>query len=328
MIPRPPFPGTSISASRLALGTAFLGLKQTEPEAFALLDHYVALGGNFIDTARVYSDWVPGEPGRVERILGDWFRARPGLRNQLIIATKGLHYHFEKPNVPRVTPAAAQNDIDASLRALGTDYLDLYWLHRDDPTLPPEDIIDFMQPFVRAGKVRHLGASNWAFARLAAANAHAHAHGLTPFVASQPLFHIGCWSLPPAPDPTLVPLDRAAYAAHRDTGLPLVAYSPQAQGFFSRLAAGRATPDERCATAANLRLGPVLVELANRHATSVNAIVLAYLLHQPFPVFPVLGPNRPEQLDDSLRALAVKLTPENIDQLDRLNGLSPDSPKP
>jgi aryl-alcohol dehydrogenase-like predicted oxidoreductase len=316
-------PGTTLRISRLALGTANLGVRQTDAEAFALLDHFAARGGRLLDTARVYSDWVPGEPGRSERIIGDWLRGRPGLSDSIVVGTKGLHYAWGAPLQSRVTAADARRDIEQSLRVLGLECLPLYWLHRDDPARPVEEIVEFMQAFVREGKVRHLGAANWTGPRLIAANAYAARAGLTGFVANQPLYNIGCWDLRPAADPSLVDLDRPTYDHHRRTRLPLMPYSPQAQGFFTHLANGT-KPEKvglsRYATPRNLGLAPVIAALARAQSCSVNAIVLAYLFHQPFPVVPIIGSLTMEQIDDSMAAENVVLSRDELQQLEDAAG--------
>jgi aryl-alcohol dehydrogenase-like predicted oxidoreductase len=326
-------PRTNLAVSRLVLGTANLGVKQTEAEAYALLDHYVGLGGNFIDAARVYSDWIPGETGRCERILGDWLRARPGLRSRLVIATKGLHYRWSEPTGNRVNAAAAREDVEASLLALGIDCIDLYWLHRDNPKKPVEEIVDFMQPLVASGKIRYLGVANWSGARLAAANAYAARHDLVGFVANQPLFNIGSWQLRPPSDPTLVDLDRSTYAWHRAQGVALVPYSSQAQGYFSYVTTGRAEAlsvnvKNRYDTPANRALAVVIARLAAAKGCTVNSIVLAYLLHQPLPVFPIIGANDTRQLEDSFTALTVQLSPKELQLLEEATGSAISHPIP
>ncbi len=317
----PKLPCTDLVVSPIALGTGSLGVAQSEADAHRLLNHNCALGGNLIDTARIHSDWIPGETGRSERIIGDWLRTRSDRRSQVVLATKVLHYDLAEPTRPRVTVAAAWHDLERSLRALGTDVIDLYWLHRDDPTQPAEVIIEFMQVFVREGKVRHLGASNWPAARLAAANRHALRHGLAPFAASQPLFNLGSWSMPPHADPTLVTLDRAAYDYHCRHAWALLPYSSQAHGFFSHPAAAMAKPAARhYTTEPNLRLAPVVHAFARELGCSVNQIVLAYLLHQRPVLVPIVGGHRPDQLDDSFGALTVKLSTSQLDNLEDLAG--------
>lgn len=319
-----PVPGTNLSVSSLIFGTAQFGLKQTEPEAHALLDQYVAAGGTMIDTARIYSDWVPGETGRSERIIGDWLRTRGRSRESPLIATKGLHYHFDDPSRSRVTFEAASFDVDLSLQVLGVDAIDLYWLHRDNPEVPVSEIVDFMQTFVEGGKIRYLGASNWTVERFQAANAHAASKGYHGFMASQILYNLGSWNLRPLPDPTLVAMDRVTYTYHQETKFPVFAYSSQATGVFSKFVERGvkfdALSEDFHATEANAQLAPTLAELARAKECSVNAIVLAYLLHQPLTLFPVIGADRSEQLNDSLSALKINLSMAELQMLEDAAG--------
>lgn len=315
-----PIPDTDLAVSQLILGSAQFGLKQTEADAHALLDQFVGLGGNMIDTARIYSDWVPGEVGRSERIIGDWLRSRRPAGKAVLIATKGAHYHFTDAARSRVTREATSADLDLSLQTLGVETIDLYWLHRDNPEVPVEEIVDFMHEFVAEGKIRCVGASNWTVERLTAANAYAASQGRPGFVASQVLYNLGSWHLRPLPDPTLVAMDRPTYAHHCQSGFPVFAYSSQATGFFSKVIERGAGLEDLAedfhATPANLRLAPTVAKLAQEKQCSINAIVLAYLLHQPLSVFPVIGADRAEQLDDSMSALNVSLATAELQMLE------------
>src|SRR5438552_13148775 len=158
MMDRVRFPGTDIEISALCLGVAEIGVRQTEIEAHRLLDYWVQHGGNCVDTARVYSDWVPGEKHRSERIVGDWLKAA-GVREQIVLATKAGHPVFDGNWRVRLSPSELQQDLEGSLETLGTDYIDLWFLHRDDETLPVEEIIDSCDAFVRDGRVKALGAA-------------------------------------------------------------------------------------------------------------------------------------------------------------------------
>jgi aryl-alcohol dehydrogenase-like predicted oxidoreductase len=214
----------------------------------------------------------------------------------------------------------AREDIEASLQALDISTIDLYWLHRDNPALPAEEIIEFMQPFVAEGKVRHLGVANWPVSRLAAANTHAARHGLHPFVANQPLFNLGSWDLPPASDPTLVTLDRDAYAYHQNHPVALIPYSAQAQGYFCRHLAGRTLSSQRYDSPRNRAVAQLVGKLAGELDVPLNAIVLAYLTHQPLPIVPIIGPNSVQQLDDAFAALTVCLCPVTMNRLEEACG--------
>src|ERR1700761_646598 len=126
-------PGTDLTVSSICLGTGGFGTSIKQDDAFHMLDTFVELGGSFIDTAHVYGDWEKDVPRSVsERIIGAWMRDR-GVRDQIVLATKGAHWHLDKPDVPRLSRRDIDEDLAGSLEALQTDRIDLYWLHRDDP---------------------------------------------------------------------------------------------------------------------------------------------------------------------------------------------------
>ena len=313
-------PGTGLTVSPLCLGGTVYGNTITEAESFALLDRYVALGGNFLDTARIYSDWVPGEKRRSERILGDWLQAR-GHRERLVIATKGAHPFIESLSIRRTSAAEIRDDLEGSLRTLRLEVIDLYWLHRDDPTRPVEHFIDLLNHFLHEGKIRAFGASNWSAARLGAANDYARKSGQWGFTANQPLWCLGSASARPPSDPGLVRFDRAAYDFHRETGLAVVPYTSQAKGFFAKLALPKEKQPADLAknenhTPPNLAAAAVAGQLARQRGVNLSAVVLAYLWSRPFPVVPIVGPRTIAQLEDCAAALPVRLTAAELAQLE------------
>jgi len=317
-------PGTSLYVSPLCLGGAFFGLNPPESETLALLDHFSGAGGNFIDSARIYSDWVPGELRRSERILGDWMK-KHGRRAELVISTKGAHPFIDALVIARTSSVEITDDLDGSLRVLRTGYIDLYWLHRDNTHLPVEHFIDLLNSFVRAGKIRHLGASNWSVARMREANAYAHKSGQLGFVANQPGWSLGCQHARPPQDPALIRFDAASDAFHRETGLSATPYSSQAGGFFTKLTlpADRRPADfekNEFHTPINLETGRVVAELAARHRVSPNAIVLAYLWSaRSYPVVPIIGARSIAHLEDSLAATSLTLTLEERRRLEQVS---------
>ncbi len=309
-------PGTSLSVSPLCLGGVPFGVTISEADSFALLDRFVAAGGNFIDTARIYSDWVPGEKRRSERILGDWLAARRN-RARLVIATKGAHPFIESVKVPRTSPAEIRDDLEGSLRTLRTEVIDLYWLHRDDPARPVESFIDVLNAFVREGKVRAFGASNWTAARLRLANAYAKNSGQLGFAANQPFWCLGVAASRPPPFAGYVKFDADMDRFHRETGLAVIPYTSQANGFFSKLARGDTGLEKHAFhVPPNLAAGKIVRELAALKRVAPSAIVLAYLWSRPFPVVPIIGSRNAAQLDDAFAALPVRLTSSELTALE------------
>ncbi len=299
---------TDLVASVISLGTADLGASVPEKESEELLNLYTDRGGNFLDTAEVYANWLPIEPSSSERFLGKWMKSR-GNRNDLIVATKGGHPRLETMTVPRITPADMTADLEGSLRRLGTDHIDLYYLHRDDPTVPVETIVETLERFVREGKIRYYGCSNWTIARVEQANEYAVGKGYTGFVAVQNLWNLAEINPGSIPDPTQVVTDAEFVEWHRRTGIAAVPYSSQANGFFS----GK----HRRETAAELSGSGVgrsyynetnfarlerTERLARELGSTSTQVALAYLLAHPFPVFPIVGCKKEEHLLDSLSA--------------------------
>lgn len=309
-------PGTPLSVSPLCLGGVPFGNTITEAESFALLDRFVALGGNFLDTARIYSDWVPGEPRRSERIIGDWMTARRN-RARLVLATKGAHPFIDSVDIPRTSVAEIRDDLEGSLRTLRTDVIDLYWLHRDDPTRPVEHFIDLLNAFLREGKIRAFGASNWTAARLRAASDYAKKSGQQGFTANQPFWCLGVAASRPPPFTGFVKFDAEAYRFHRETGMAVIPYTSQANGFFSKLARGDTGLEKHdFHVPANLAAGRIVQELAAAKRVAPSAIVLAYLWSRPFPVVPIIGSRTIAQLEDGIAALPVRLTAAELASLE------------
>lgn len=319
-IPSRILPGTRLSASTLCLGGVYFGNELDEPASFALLDRFTDLGGNFVDTARIYSDWVPGEKSRSERVLGDWIKSR-ARRDTLVIATKGAHPLLESLDKPRTSEAEIRSDVEGSLRSLRVETIDLYWLHRDDQARPVEHFIDLLNAVVREGKVRAFGASNWTAARLRAANAYARESGQLGFAAEQPFWCLGVAQSRPPPYSGYVKFDAELERFHRETGSAVVPYTSQANGFFSKFAL---PPEKRPAnfekhdfhTPPNVAAAQIVVELASAKGVSPSAIVLGYLLSRPYPVFPIIGCRTLAQLEDSCAAVQVRLTPAELQRLE------------
>jgi aryl-alcohol dehydrogenase-like predicted oxidoreductase len=307
-------------AGDITLGTALLGTIGGDTPAHELLDAFVERGGTRVDTARVYSDWVPGETGRSERIIGDWMRRR-GNRDRINIATKGGHPPLGAMGHARMSRREIRSDLEASLRALRTDRVDVYYVHRDDPARPAGEIVETLEAFAREGLVRSYACSNWTAARIREAAAHARGHGCRGFAASQVLWNIGSRFMKPPSDSTMKVMDDDLAELHRTTGLAAVAYSSQAGGFFSKVdAAGGSVPvalrASPYASPENLRLAAVLSQAARELGKPVSHIVLAWLFSRDIPVLPIVGCRTPEQLDDSIAAAGLRLDPGMAARLD------------
>ena len=157
-------PNSDLRVSQICLGSADAGASVTPKDAFSLFDAFVAEGGNFLDTAHVYSNWIPNTKSTSEKLIGQWLR-KSGMRNDIVIATKGAHPELTSMNVSRLSADDIALDVSESLEYLQTDMIDLYWLHRDDVHIPVDEIIDALNEQVKAGHIRYFGCSNWTISR-------------------------------------------------------------------------------------------------------------------------------------------------------------------
>jgi aryl-alcohol dehydrogenase-like predicted oxidoreductase len=297
--------GTDVSVFPICLGGNVFGWTADERAAFAVLDKYEAEGGNFIDTADVYSAWVPGHTGgESEAMIGKWMASRR-IRDRIVIATKvGM-----APGVTGLSPATIRAAAEASLARLQVERIDLYYAHADDPKTPIEDSLRAFSSLVDEGKVRHIAASNYTAPRLAEALAISERGGFARYVALQPHYNL---------------VHRQEYEGDllgvcARAGLGCLPYFALAQGFLTgkyrpgsgidgvRSAAARAYLDER-----GLRLLAALDQIAANRHTTVAAVSLAWLLAQPTVVAPIASARTVEQLADLLPAAALVLTADEI----------------
>lgn len=308
---------TAIQASQLCLGTGGLGSRLTQTDSFALLDAFAAHGGTFLDTAHVYANWRSDLPKSVsEKTIGQWMQARAN-RSQIVVGTKGAHPDLSTMHISRLSPADIVQDLNESLAHLQSDFIDLYWLHRDDPAREVDAIVETLNEQMQLGKIRAFGCSNWAPARIRAVQDYAAAHALHGFAANQPMWSLAQPNAAAFGMPGLTAMDAETWALHKALNLAAVPYTSQARGFFSKLARlgvdGLAEAERKSyLNEINLRRFERVQTLAERYNATPSQIALAYLMAQPFPTFPVIGCRSLEQLKDSMGALEVQLEQEEV----------------
>lgn len=295
----------------LCLGGNVFGWTADEAQSFAVLDAYAAAGGNFIDTADSYVHWAPGaRGGESEEIIGRWMAAR-GNRDRMIVATK-VGRHPERKGLRADTIRAACED---SLRRLRTDHIDLYYAHGDDdPEIPLEETLGAFDELVRAGKVRHIAASNYGAERLAQALAVSEREGLASYVALQPRYNL-----------LEREYERELRPVCAEKGLACVPYFALAMGFLTGKyrPGGPAVDSPRAKHAVRYLQGhgpavlAALDEIAAARGTTVAAVALAWLRFRPTVVAPIASARSPEQLAELLPFVDLVLSPGEIDALDR-----------
>ncbi len=301
------------NSSRILLGTAYFGDGISKEEAFALMDSFYERGGTHIDTARLYAD------GRAEEIVCAWLKSR--RPSGVVVSTKGGYPTSDAPDRVRIDERELRHDLEKSLKALDTDCIDFYWLHRDDETIPVSQTVEMLNALVREGKIKAFGASNWTSARIAEAQAYAKAHSLIPFSASQIRFNPAFVITERA---GLVGMDETEFLYYKKTSMPVVAYSSQAKGFFSKMAeVGESALSEkaklRYLCRENIERLETIKLLSRKYDCSVASVICGALSSFKVPeVFPVVGCSRLSQLTDSMNGADITLTPDELEKMFKL----------
>ena len=299
---------TDLDVFPLALGGNVFGWTANEEQSFAVLDAYAAAGGNFIDTADMYSCWAPGNSGgESETIIGKWLKARKN-RNQMVIATKvGM-----LPGLTGLSASTIQTAAENSLRRLQTDRIDLYYAHEDDPATPLGETLLAFDSLVRSGKVRYIAASNYQAPRLREAVHLSKSAGLARYVALQQHYNL---------------MERDKYEGElADTvgseGMSSFPYFALASGFLTgKYRDGGKVDSQRAGSAAayltdkGRRVITALDEIATNRKEAIATIALAWLAAQPTVVAPIASARIPEQLPPLLRSTELHLTKEELARL-------------
>nr|BAL57217.1 aldo/keto reductase [uncultured Chloroflexota bacterium] len=301
---------TSLHVSRLCLGTMQLGWTADESTSFRLLSMAFDAGINFIDTADIYSRWVPGHRGgESETIIGKWWRKSGIPRSQIILATKVRGQMGEGPLDQGLSRAYILKAVEGSLRRLQTDYIDLYQTHWPDPNVPIEETLRAFDELIQQGKVRYIGCSNYKADALRNAMEVARKHNLPRFESLQPHYNL---------------IHRSEFEGElaqvcQEYHLGVIPYSPLAAGFLSgkyrpgvAVESARAEGVRKYFREENWKLLDEMEKMAEQKGASISQLALAWLLHQPLVTSPIIGPRTPEQLRDNLGALNVLLTPQEI----------------
>lgn len=311
-------PNTDLEVSALCLGGGGLGALVTGDAADHLVSDFLEAGGNFIDTAHCYSFWESAGAGCSEREVGASLR-RLGAWDQVVVGTKGGHpavgEGYPRPDY-YLAPEVISSDVEDSLERLGCERIDLYYLHRDDTRVPAEEVMDALNAEVEHGRLRYLAASNWSTERMAAANDYAARTGKRGFVASQVQWSLAVPTWKPGPDPTTRYVTAEDAAWHQETGIPIVAYSATASGYFAGAEGGTRAYETPENTARKARAAQLATELG----CTPNQIALAYLRGAGPLTIPLFSTSRREHLAEGLGSLTVELTPEQCRWLRDGNG--------
>ncbi len=301
---------TGLKVSRLCLGTMNFGPKTTEEDSFVIMDKAHDLGINYFDTANVYG-WKLGE-GWTEQIIGRWFAQGGGRRAKTVLATKVYGKMGDWPNQSRLSALSIRQGVEASLKRLRTDYIDIYQMHHIDRNTPWEEIWQAMETLVQQGKVLYVGSSNFAGWHIAKANEIARSRHFLGLVSEQCLYNLK--------DRTV---EMDVLPACRDYGMGVIPWSPLASGLLAG-ALGKEKTGRRAeeGVAKNIKqYGTQLNQyekFCKQKGENPADVALAWLLANPVVTAPIIGPRTLDQLTDSLRALKIKLSKADMEKLDEI----------
>jgi len=304
---------SGLKVARICLGTMQWGWTADEASAFRVMDAYTEAGGNFIDTADVYSAWVPGNDGGVsEEVIGRWFKAR-GNRHLIVLATKFNGRLWPGPNGDGLSRGHVMKAVEDSLRRLQTDYIDLYQTHWPHYDTPQEETLRALDDLVKAGKVRYLGVSNEPGWRLMKAMWISERYNLNRVISLQPPY-----SMVRRAD-----FEREQEAVCLDQGVGVIPYSPLQGGFLTgKYRRGQVPNSERAEglkryfTEKNYALIDLLDQLGQKYNATVAQMALAWILQRPAITAPIVGANSTEQLADILGSLNIHLEAEDVKAMD------------
>ncbi|MGA2250944.1 aldo/keto reductase [Terracidiphilus sp.] len=299
----------------ITLGGNVFGWTLSEADTFHQLDRAVDAGLNFVDTADVYSRWAPGHTGgESETILGKWF-AKSGRRKDVILATKvGMDLGDDKKGL---SPAYIAQAVDASLKRLQTDTIDLYQAHKDDEATPLEETLRAFDKLIEAGKVRYIGASNYTGERLTKALETSQKNDLAAYVSLQPHYNLV----------ERLPFESDLLPVVEKYQLGVIPYFSLAAGFLT----GKYRKPEDAANAARggmvkkylndrgFAVVNLLAEVADRHKSTPSQVALAWLLAQPGVTAPIASATNDKHLDDLIAAANLKLDQASIRELDEVS---------
>jgi aryl-alcohol dehydrogenase-like predicted oxidoreductase len=301
---------TALQVSRLCLGTMNFGPQTSEPDSFAIMDRALELGINFFDTADVYG-WKKGE-GWTEQILGRWFAQGGGRREKVVLATKCYNPMGDWPNTSKLSALHIRRACEASLKRLKTDSIDLYQMHHVDRGAHWDEIWQAMETLVAQGKVTYVGSSNFAGWHIAQASESARSRHFLGLVSEQSLYNLNARTV-----------ELEVLPACTAYGLGVIPWSPLAGGLLAgslaKVSDGRRSVDQLRQNVEKHRAKLEPWEALCREIGEDPAnVALAWLLSRPAVTAPIVGPRTTKQLDGSLRALEIAITPELSTRLDAI----------
>ena len=311
--------GTDLVVSEMALGTGTYASEVPADLSEEMLTAYYDIGGTFYDTAHIYGRYAAGDRSLSELLIGKWLKKQNIKRDSIVLSSKGCSNTAGIRAYKRLKPEFLKEDFEESLRNLGTDHLDFYYLHQDDVSQPVEPMIDALNNYVREGKLCYFGCSNWSIDRMRAAQDYAKATGQMGFAATQLMYNMAF--------PNLGAIDSAyqLYVTDRmmqyliSADMPLFAYSAQCRGYFNQVFTKEFRIDSRKErtvkffdNSENLIRAQRAQVICEETGMTMGDVILGYVMSQPIQCIPVVQPNTMSQFESTFHSIGARLTPEQM----------------
>ena len=302
---------TDLLVSPICMGTAIIGSTINERDSFERLDMFYENGGNFLDTSNVYADWIDGvEKSVSEKTIGKWIKAR-NLTSEIVVATKGGHGELcgQIIGKTRLKREELDEQIQRSMENLCVNSIGLYYLHRDDVSIPVENIMDTLFENIDKGYIKNIGCSNWSLERLKLANEYAKKCNRAGFVVSSDRWSLAKFK--PDKDPSIIPFNKERFEYIEKHNMTEIPFQAMGRGSLSLIAEGK-KPDENYMVYDNYTLSERAAEIAEKYGTTIAAISIAYLVNQKINVIPIMFFDEEKQIKEAVSGVNIALNDEEL----------------
>ncbi len=305
---------SDLYVSPICMGTATIGSIVNERDSFERFDMFYENGGNFLDTSNIYADWIEGVPKSIsEKTIGKWIKSR-NLNSEIVVATKGGHGKLSGSvaGKTRLSREELNEQIQMSLENLCLNSIGLYYLHRDDVSIPVENIMDTLFENIDKGFIGNIGCSNWSLERLKLANEYAKKCNREGFIVSSDRWSLAKFK--PDKDPTIVPFNNERYNYIKCSGITEIPFQAMGRGTLSLISENKC-PDDNYNVEENYILSQRVAKIANEHGVSVASVSIAYLTNQEIDVIPIMFFDNLSQIKEAFCGADIMLTKEEMASL-------------
>lgn len=313
-------PGTVLNASTIGLGTSSFGSGIDISTSMDIMDRWIQLGGNLIDTAHAYGSNDPDQKSPSEEVIGQWLE-KTGLRDEIILCTKGGHPRFDTKafqfGPSRLSVQELDHDLHMSLQSLRTDRIDIYFLHRDDLEVPVSVLLDWLEEQVSKGCIRYYGCSNWTVPRIVKAKDYARQKGYTGFICNQAPASLAVLNSDFMSGAGMTWLDDELMSFHKSSQMCLISAMTLANGYFHKYLSGKDIPaflKMQYENEANKRISEGLTAISSA-GIPVNSILYHFIRDLSFPTISLMGFRSPDQLESLVTDIETPVPESELNKL-------------